>query len=49
MDFVQRFLSEPMIGPEGRLFRSGLIPMGDDERGFVRESVRELRARTKAR
>ena len=49
MEFVQRFLSDPMIGPEGRLFRSGLIPMRDDERGFVQESVRELDARTGSR
>lgn len=47
MEFVERFLSEPMIGPEGRLFRSGLIPMRDDERGFVQESVRALKGRAR--
>jgi phosphate transport system substrate-binding protein len=49
VEFVQRFLSDAMIGPDGRLFRSGLIPMRDDERGFVQESVRELKARTGGR
>lgn len=47
MEFVSRFLSEAMIGPDGRLFRSGLIPMGDDERDFVRASLRQLEARTR--
>lgn len=47
MEFVSRFLSEPMIGPEGRLFRSGLIPMRDDERDFVHAALRQLEARTR--
>jgi len=46
LPFVGRFLSDGMIGPEGRLFRSGLIPMGDDERGFVQSSFTALKART---
>ena len=49
MEFVGRFLAENMIGPEGRLFRSGLIPMRADEFAFVREAVRELKARTGGR
>lgn len=47
MAFMQRFLTEAMIGPEGRLFRSGLIPMGDDERESVRAALRQLDARTR--
>ncbi len=47
MEFVERFLAEGMIGPEGRLFRSGLIPMGDDEREFARETLHQLKARTR--
>lgn len=47
MAFMQRFLAEAMIGPEGRLFRSGLIPMGDDEREFARAALRQLDARTR--
>lgn len=49
LEFTERFLADPMIGPEGRLFRSGLIPMRDDERGFVQEAVRVLQARTGGR
>jgi len=46
LPFVERFLADRMIGPEGRLFRSGLIPMRDDERSFVQSSFAELKART---
>ncbi|MBN2751424.1 MAG: substrate-binding domain-containing protein [Rhodospirillaceae bacterium] len=46
MDYVQRFLSERMIGTEGRLFQSGLIPMRDNERSFVWSTFMALKART---
>lgn len=49
VEFLERFLSDAMIGSDGRLFRSGLIPMRDDERGFVQASLRELEARTGGR
>ena len=47
LPFVERFLSDAMIGTEGRLFKSGLIPMRDDERVFVQSSFRALRNRMK--
>ena len=34
-----------MIGTDGRLFKSGLIPMRDDERAFVQSSFRAFRDR----
>ncbi len=45
LPFVEAFLSDGMIGDEGRLFRSGLIPMRADERAFVQSSFRALKAR----
>jgi phosphate transport system substrate-binding protein len=47
LPFVEAFLSDAMIGAEGRLLRSGLIPMRDDERAFVQSSFRAFRDRTK--
>lgn len=46
LPFVEAFLSDAMIGGEGRLFKSGLIPMRDNERAFVQSSFAEFKART---